>query len=226
MSSDFVAYTALKSTGDRPRVSFESIGSYKFALPPVAEQHRIVAKIDSLSVKSKRCGDQLDHIPRLAEKYKQAILAAAFRGELTKDWRASSSTAKAAPGDESRSRSKVALRGASKSTAARKIEPLTPTLVSMMWKLPDDWQWKQIGAIAFVTKLAGFEYTKFVEYFPDGDLNVISRECRSAWISGDRLFESANGRCRRFDPLSVTGRRTYSCVCRCGYRECSHRTGR
>jgi type I restriction enzyme S subunit len=52
-------------------------------LAPLPEQRRIVAKIDSLSAKSKRARDHLDHIPRLVEKYKQAILAAAFHGELT-----------------------------------------------------------------------------------------------------------------------------------------------
>jgi hypothetical protein len=31
------------------------------------EQRRIVAKIDSLSAKSKRARDQLDHIPRLVD---------------------------------------------------------------------------------------------------------------------------------------------------------------
>ncbi len=57
-------------------------------LPPLPEQRRIVAKIDSLSSKSKRAREHLDHIPRLVEKYKQAVLAAAFRGELTAEWRA------------------------------------------------------------------------------------------------------------------------------------------
>lgn len=47
-------------------------------LAPSAEQRRIVAKIDSLSGKSKRAREKLDHIPRLVEKYKQAVLAAAF----------------------------------------------------------------------------------------------------------------------------------------------------
>jgi type I restriction enzyme, S subunit len=87
MSPTFVEFTALKSTGDRPRVSYESISPYVFPLPPIKEQGRIVAKIDSLSAKSKRARDHLDHIPRLVEKYKQAILAAAFRGELTREWR-------------------------------------------------------------------------------------------------------------------------------------------
>ncbi|MBB5411027.1 type I restriction enzyme S subunit [Paraburkholderia sp. HC6.4b] len=53
----------------------------RFALPPLPEQRRIVAKIDSLIGKTKRARDHLEHIPRLVEKYKQAILAAAFRGD-------------------------------------------------------------------------------------------------------------------------------------------------
>lgn len=56
-------------------------------IPPLPEQRRIVAKIDSLTGKSRRARDHLDHIPRLVEKYKQAILAAAFRGDLTREWR-------------------------------------------------------------------------------------------------------------------------------------------
>jgi type I restriction enzyme S subunit len=56
-------------------------------LPPLSEQQRIVAKIDSLTGKSGRAREQLDHIPRLVEKYKQAVLAAAFRGDLTRAWR-------------------------------------------------------------------------------------------------------------------------------------------
>ncbi|MGQ3298688.1 restriction endonuclease subunit S [Reyranella sp.] len=48
------------------------------SIPPLAEQRRIVAKINSLSSKSKRAREHLDHIPRLVEKYKQAVLAAVF----------------------------------------------------------------------------------------------------------------------------------------------------
>jgi len=49
------------------------------------------------------------------------------------------------------------------------------------WRLqqPDrlgKWTKSQIGEVAFVTKLAGFEYTKFVKYKPGGDLKVIKAE--------------------------------------------------
>ncbi|MBS7705204.1 restriction endonuclease subunit S [Chelatococcus asaccharovorans] len=64
-----------------------ALSEIRIPLPPLPEQRRIVAKIDSLSAKSKRARDHLDHIPRLVEKYKQAVLAAAFRGDLTREWR-------------------------------------------------------------------------------------------------------------------------------------------
>jgi type I restriction enzyme S subunit len=73
--------------GDIPGLSKADILDHAVELPPLNEQQRIVAKIDSLSAKHRRVRDNLDHIPRLVEKYKQAILAAAFRGDLTKDWR-------------------------------------------------------------------------------------------------------------------------------------------
>jgi type I restriction enzyme S subunit len=50
-------------------------------IPPLSEQRRIVAKIDSLSGKSRRAREHLDHIPWLVEKYKQAVLAAAFSSD-------------------------------------------------------------------------------------------------------------------------------------------------
>jgi type I restriction enzyme S subunit len=59
----------------------------QFPIAPLSEQRRIVTKIDSSSAKSRRAREHLDHIPRLVEKYKQAVLAAAFRGDLTREWR-------------------------------------------------------------------------------------------------------------------------------------------
>ena len=81
------AERAMTGAVGQRRVPLDFLRAYTIPLPPIPEQRRIVAKIDSLSAKSRRARDHLDHIPRLVEKYKQAILAAAFRGELTREWR-------------------------------------------------------------------------------------------------------------------------------------------
>ncbi len=74
--------------GAQPNISQTILKSYPISIAPLPEQRRIVAKIDNLTGKSRRARDHLDHIPRLVEKYKQAVLAAAFRGDLTREWRA------------------------------------------------------------------------------------------------------------------------------------------
>ena len=51
------------------------------------EQQRIVTKLDNLLKRSKCAREELARIPRLIERYKQAIFGAAFRGLLTAEWR-------------------------------------------------------------------------------------------------------------------------------------------
>jgi type I restriction enzyme S subunit len=99
-------------------------------LPPLPEQRQIVAKIGSLSGSSKRARDHLDHISRLMEKYKQAVLAAAFRGELTHKWRAKHPA--------------ISTPEASKATT--NTDTAGPCL------LPRDWQWKSVSQ---VTEISG-----------------------------------------------------------------------
>jgi type I restriction enzyme S subunit len=71
----------------RDGINTKLLAALPVALPPLAEQRRIVAKLDSLTARTARARSELDHIPRLVEKYKQAILTKAFSGELTKEWR-------------------------------------------------------------------------------------------------------------------------------------------
>ncbi len=68
-------------------LSSKTLADLPLPLPSLAEQRRIVAKIDSLAGKSNRAREQLDRLPLLVKKYKQALLAAAFNGDLTHKWR-------------------------------------------------------------------------------------------------------------------------------------------
>ncbi|NSL20207.1 restriction endonuclease subunit S [Agrobacterium tumefaciens] len=51
-------------------------------LPPLAEQKRIVAKLDVLNAKSARARTELARIETLVSRYKQVVLSKAFSGEL------------------------------------------------------------------------------------------------------------------------------------------------
>ncbi len=56
-------------------------------LPPLNEQKRIVAKIEALQTRSSAVKEELEAIKPLLDQFRQSVLAAAFRGDLTKDWR-------------------------------------------------------------------------------------------------------------------------------------------
>jgi type I restriction enzyme S subunit len=77
----------LASGTTRQRVSGKNLKTLSVAIPPLAEQKRIVTKLDSLFAHTRRARQELDHIPKLIERYKQAILSAACTGRLTVDWR-------------------------------------------------------------------------------------------------------------------------------------------
>lgn len=83
-----IAEIVRNARGDIPGLSKDHILSHKIAIPPRAEQRRIVEKVDSLRGRTTRARDELASIPRLIDRYKQAVLTKAFRGDLTADWRA------------------------------------------------------------------------------------------------------------------------------------------
>jgi type I restriction enzyme S subunit len=58
-----------------------NLGDYRgtpVLLPPAAEQRRIVAKLDALLSRSKRARSELDRVPVLVRRTKEAVLQAAF----------------------------------------------------------------------------------------------------------------------------------------------------
>jgi type I restriction enzyme, S subunit len=59
----------------------------KVPLPPLNEQKRIVAKIEELRSHTQAARNAIAHIPKLLEQFRQSVLAAAFRGDLTAEWR-------------------------------------------------------------------------------------------------------------------------------------------
>ncbi|ASQ04915.1 type I restriction endonuclease subunit S [Sinorhizobium meliloti] len=82
-----IAERSMTGAVGQRRVPKQFLEATVLALPPVAEQKRIVAKLDALNAKSARARTELARIETLVVRYKQAVLTKAFSGELTREWR-------------------------------------------------------------------------------------------------------------------------------------------
>ena len=56
-------------------------------IPPLNEQRRIAAKLDTALAAVESCRQRLDGVETLLQRFRQAVLAAATSGELTREWR-------------------------------------------------------------------------------------------------------------------------------------------
>ncbi|OQW32368.1 MAG: hypothetical protein A4E20_14000 [Nitrospira sp. SG-bin2] len=112
-------------------------------LPPLSEQRRIVAKLTDLLKRSKTAREELAHIPRLVQRYREAILASAFRGELTADWRGKAS----AKSKDSLATGLTAIRSAYFRQAGTKEKPvLSPSWMPDI-DLPGTWEFVSVDQL-------------------------------------------------------------------------------
>jgi type I restriction enzyme S subunit len=65
----------------------EYIENLYFPLPPLAEQNRIVAKLDTLFAQQETIKTSMEKIPVLLKNFRQQVLTQAVTGKLTESWR-------------------------------------------------------------------------------------------------------------------------------------------
>jgi type I restriction enzyme S subunit len=112
----------------RLRINLSDLRGMTVPLPPLAEQKRIVAKLDVLNAKSARARTELARIDTLVSRYKQAVLSKAFSGELYSQQAARSVAA--VPQE-----------------TAEQIDGRTPDLPA----LPETWRWVALSTCAEVS---------------------------------------------------------------------------
>ncbi len=117
-----------------PSVRRSDVAALGVPLPPLTEQHRIVAKLDALTARVTRARTELDVISKLTESLRDQALKLAFRGALTHDWEKNCNLAPVSPRDGTDIRSRF--RSSSENEA------------DLPFVIPASWRWfsmPQIG---------------------------------------------------------------------------------
>lgn len=79
--SDVITGTA------QPQITIQLLKDLQISLPPLAEQERIVAKLDKLFAQHEKIKAALGRVPNLLKDFRQQVLTQAVTGKLTKQWR-------------------------------------------------------------------------------------------------------------------------------------------
>lgn len=71
----------------RPVLNLDNVREVPLVLAPASEQKRIADKLDAVLARVDACRERLDRVPAILKRFRQAVLAAATSGKLTKEWR-------------------------------------------------------------------------------------------------------------------------------------------
>ncbi|MBD1825951.1 restriction endonuclease subunit S [Microcoleus vaginatus GB1-A2] len=160
----------LSSGGVQPNLNLGIIKATKVPIPPLNEQRRIVAKVEALKARSQRVKQELEAIPALLDQFRQSVLAAAFRGDLTADWREKK------PDVEPLSELLAQIQDEiPKQKNKKKV-----TEIADPFKLPDNWTWISLSKICRV--------------ITDGDHQIIPKVSQ-----GLPLVDISHIRCGKLD---------------------------
>ena len=155
------SYIGMAEGGAQPNISKEKIVNSLIPLPPLAEQKRIVAKIEELLPLVERYAAAYEKLEQFNAKFpedmKKSILQYAIQGKLVEQ-RAEEGTGEELYQQIQAYKQKLIKAGKLKKTRA--LEPISE--LAIPFDFPLSWKVCYIDDIAFVTKLAGFEYTKYI----------------------------------------------------------------
>ena len=163
-SRDLVAYANSNSAGvNLPRISAKRLGEYRIPLAPLPEQHRIVARIESLFAKLDEGVAALKRAEANLERYRASVLKAAVEGRLTERWRRENPPEETGEEllrrilDERRRRweseqlAKFEAKGRKppRNWQAQYKEPVAPVADGLP-ELPEGWCWATVGQVGEV----------------------------------------------------------------------------
>ncbi len=151
-------------------LSSKSVAEIPLPLPPLPEQHRIVAKTEELFTKLHAGVALLRHARKQLDPYRHTVLNSAMRGGLTQKWR-----------DRHRDESGTA------SSPLHQIEEeqrgswqprkrLSPLDAEELRPLPEEWTWTRLEQIAERLQSGGTPSTKVSKFYENGTIPFVKIE--------------------------------------------------
>jgi type I restriction enzyme S subunit len=135
-------------TAGQARVPTSFIEELEVPLAPLAEQRRIVTKLETLLAKVDASQQRLSKIPALLKRFRQSVLAAACSGRLTADWRENAAPRDLVP-----------------------PEPANPNKISGVEEIvetPETWRWLPLHALCDTDRSICYGVIKLGVEVPDG----------------------------------------------------------
>jgi type I restriction enzyme S subunit len=135
-------------------IYFPEVQAFHACVAPLNEQRRIVAKLDEVFAQTRAAKARLERLPALIDKLKRSILAAAFRGDLTADWRAANPDVEPASEllerchAERQRQSQERLRAKGTIATSASYEPAPPADASNLPDIPASWKWASLATLA------------------------------------------------------------------------------
>ena len=216
------AIEALKSGSTRKRISRGNLARVEITLAPQNEQHRIVAKIEELFSELDKGIESLKAARAKLNVYRQAVLKHAFEGKLTAQWREENKDKLEKPEQllarikqEREARYgwqlkewKAAVktwdaegRPGKKPSKPKKLAQSPPRAaedVLALPKLPEDWSWFSLSAVAGNIQIGPFgSLLHKADYLVGGTPLVNPSHIRSQRIEADRTLTVSTDKLRQ-----------------------------
>lgn len=204
----------------RANISLTNLREFLIPLPPLPEQHRIVAKIEELFTRLDAGVEALKKIKSQLKRYRQAVLKYAFEGKLTQQWRenvGAYGNTPIEPASTLLERIKEQRNQKTKTVGANlRVRPndgqthrSAPTIdISELPELPDGWVWTRLGEIAekinpgfpcgkFNKESRGVPHLRPMNISAKGDIDLsnlkyIEEKDYEPLLKGDILFNNTN----------------------------------
>jgi len=146
-------------------ISKSQISNLQIPLPPLPEQHRVVAKIEELFTRLDAGVAALTKAKALLKRYRQSVLKAAVEGKLTEEWR------KEHAGEiEPASVLLERIQAERKQRLGKSYKPPRPIDTSNLPELPEGWEYGTLANLIYIAGRIGWRGLKAEEYTLDGPL--------------------------------------------------------